>query len=365
MLLCNQAHISMYNLEVIGGLPSHVVGIAPGGIMERKFYVRRLISMARRLLIDDAVDLLPADVKAAIPARRTRQLRLLDEQNVVDADIVTAGGARPTRALKLRTQGLPDRLATTTQEIIREGFRPGQFHQSRPHLFARHKNLRGIMVCLLLAVLFLGVMLTAGIMQRPRGAELMSNTNGQVYDVQVGGELVTTWQNQTPLPPKTPIPTVVASGTYSVLGKPTITVDMINQVLAAYHSPAAGKGQALYDLGVQYGIDPIFALAFFMHESSFGTKGEAAQSLSLGNLRCIPDHKCQDNFAFFDTWEDGFKAWYELIRNLYVAQWGRVTVDQIIPKYAPSADNNNEQGYINAVDHTVDTWRSGQIIVSA
>src|SRR5690349_1489753 len=129
-------------------------------MMERKFYVRRLISMARRLLIDDAVDLLPADVKAAIPARRTRQLRLPDDQNVVDAVIVTEGGARPTRALKLRTQGLPDRLTTTTQEIIREEFRPSQFHEPGPHLFARYKNLRGIMACMLIAVLFLSVMLT-------------------------------------------------------------------------------------------------------------------------------------------------------------------------------------------------------------
>src|SRR5579859_6395386 len=67
---------------------------------------------------------------------------------------------------------------------------------------------------------------------------------------------------------------------YSVVGPPTVSAAFINRVLAAYHSPAAGKGQALYDLGVKYGIDPAFALAFFMHESSFGTSGEAAKSLS-------------------------------------------------------------------------------------
>src|SRR5690348_15742991 len=60
------------------------------------------------------------------------------------------------------------------------------------------------------------------------------------------------------------------SGT-SIYGSPTITADQINAILAAYHSPAAGTGQALYDGGVRYGIDPAFALAFFMHESTLGT----------------------------------------------------------------------------------------------
>ena len=107
------------------------------------------------------------------------------------------------------------------------------------------------------------------------------------------------------------------------MSAPTLSVDTINKILAAYNSPAAGKGQALYELGKQYGIDPAFALAFFMHESTFGTRGEATSSLSLGNLRCIPHTQCTDGYAWFPSWEAGFKAWYELIRNLYVAYWGR------------------------------------------
>ncbi len=112
-------------------------------------------------------------------------------------------------------------------------------------------------------------------------------------------------------------------------------------------------------MGVKYGIDPAFALAFFMHESSFGTQGEAQASLSLGNLRCIPNFKCQDGYAWFTTWDDGFQAWYELIRNLYVSQWGLTTVNQIIPKYAPTADNNDEAAYIASVEHAISTWRAG------
>jgi hypothetical protein len=68
---------------------------------------------------------------------------------------------------------------------------------------------------------------------------------------------------------------------YPVTGKPTITATLINRMLAAYHSPAAGYGQALYYLGVTYGIDPVYALAFFWHESRFGATGEARNTHTL------------------------------------------------------------------------------------
>ena len=126
---------------------------------------------------------------------------------------------------------------------------------------------------------------------------------------------------------------VHVSGPYSVLGKPSLSVKFINKVLAAYNSPASGKGPALYALGVKYGIDPAFALAFFFHESTFGRNGEASSTLSLGNLRCIPDAACvntsgqpcqanQSCYAAFPTWEAGFEAWYKLIHDLYIHDLG-------------------------------------------
>ena len=47
-----------------------------------------------------------------------------------------------------------------------------------------------------------------------------------------------------------------ADSDYSLPGKPSISANLINDVLAYYHSPAQGKGQALYDDGLQYNIDP-------------------------------------------------------------------------------------------------------------
>lgn len=312
-----------------------------------------------------AVSSEPAPITIPLRARATQKLpEKLLEIEVVDEpeemeepeEVVTDSAlAKITRVLQ--TGRLPE---VVEKENIswRSLQQPQVVDEYAPHPLERHRNwLNPLLISLVCIILGAGVLLAAAMMQRPDQPGFVSFLGGQVYSMQVGGNLAKTWQSNTALPPKVPIPT--QTGPYSVLGKPTITVNFINQVLANYNSPAAGKGQALYDLGVQYGIDPAFALAFFMHESSFGTAGEARSSLSLGNLRCIPNFECRDGYAWFPTWEAGFKAWYSLIRNLYVADWGLTTVDQIIPRYAPPSDNNNDSAYIASLKHSLDTWHAG------
>src|SRR5215471_14233367 len=114
---------------------------------------------------------------------------------------------------------------------------------------------------------------------------------------------------------------------YPVLGSPTVSAAFIDRVLAAYGSPAAGTGQALYDLGVEYGIDPVYALAFFLHEDSFGETGIGAANHSLGNIRCSAGYPCQYGFRYYATWQDGYQDWYSLILNGYVK--GQIT-DSIV-----------------------------------
>lgn len=149
--------------------------------------------------------------------------------------------------------------------------------------------------------------------------------------------------------------------TYNVVGAPSIEADFIERVLVYYHSPAAGKGQALYDEGLKYGIDPAYALAFFMHESTFGTRGVATVTHSLGNIRATQGYAQYDGYRLYRTWEQGFEDWYKLIAKQYVDQWGLSTVDQIIPVYAPGADHNDEAAYIQSVEHAIDTWHSGSV----
>jgi len=157
--------------------------------------------------------------------------------------------------------------------------------------------------------------------------------------------------------------TAPQAGGYTVVGSPTIQADFIDSVLKHYNSPAAGKGKVLYDYGVKYNIDPAFALAFFMQESTFGTQGIARVTHSLGNIRATNGYPNYGGYRLYHSWEEGFDDWYKLINNLYVGQWGLSTVDQIIPVYAPAADNNDESAYIQNVKNAVDTWRNGTIAV--
>lgn len=159
---------------------------------------------------------------------------------------------------------------------------------------------------------------------------------------------------------------------YTLQGPPTVSASFIEQVLANAGSPAAGTGQALYSLGVQYGIDPVYALAFFAHESTFGTSGEAPLTRSLGNERCIADRPCNARgFAVFTSWVDGFDHWYSLMLHGYIQSQinqsvGRkvcpcLTVEQIVPVYAPDSDGNDVAGYIAAIEQDVMQLRAGQV----
>jgi hypothetical protein len=153
-------------------------------------------------------------------------------------------------------------------------------------------------------------------------------------------------------------PLAVHRAGFDVQGPPTVTPALINDVLRAYGSPMAGEGQQLYDLGVKYGIDPAYCLAFFVHESAAGTRGEAVLTHNLGNIRAVPGQPSRDGYRYFDTWLQGADAWYRLISSLYVHSWGLTTVRTIIPVYAPSADSNDPAAYIQDVEQMVADWRA-------
>lgn len=151
----------------------------------------------------------------------------------------------------------------------------------------------------------------------------------------------------------------------SVVGSPTINAQQINTILCNAGSPACGTGQDLYTLGQQSNIDPAFALAVFFNESNFGKAGEAADSHSLGNLRCIPDAACVHGYAWFNSWQDGYRAFYTLVSGPVYAGSGLSTVESIIPKYAPSGDGNSPSHYINVVESAMSLWRGGSTEVPA
>ncbi len=148
--------------------------------------------------------------------------------------------------------------------------------------------------------------------------------------------------------------------TSSIVGPPTITADFIDRVLRDAHSPAVGIGNAMYRLGMQYGIDPAFPLAFFHHESTYGKAGWAVTNHSIGNIRCTAGYACNGGYRFYSTWEAGVADWYLLISTVYLPQ-GLNTIEKIIPVYAPSADNNNEAAYIGSVLSDMAAFRRGEV----
>jgi flagellum-specific peptidoglycan hydrolase FlgJ len=154
-----------------------------------------------------------------------------------------------------------------------------------------------------------------------------------------------------------PVPAADAAAPYQVDTAPSITVERIEAVLQQYGSPAVGTGQAFYDLGVKYGINPAVALAFFIHESSCGTKGVARFTKSIGNIRTTPGYRDYQGYRAYDSWEQGIEDYYKLIRDLYIDGWGLHTLAQILPRYAPPADNNDTGAYIQNVQKLMDSWR--------
>jgi hypothetical protein len=153
-----------------------------------------------------------------------------------------------------------------------------------------------------------------------------------------------------------PAPAAASSGQYLLTSPPSISVRQIEAVLQQYGSPAVGLGQTLFDLGVKYGIDPAYALAFFVHESGCGTKGVARFTKSLGNIRWTEGYDSFDGYRSYPTWQTGMEDWYKLVTDLYINGWNLRTVDAIVPVYAPAGDGNSPPDYAASVKWMVDNW---------
>lgn len=156
-------------------------------------------------------------------------------------------------------------------------------------------------------------------------------------------------------------------GETSIVGAPSLTIEEIDAILAAYGSPAAGNGRDFYNLGVDYGIDPAYAVAFFIHESSAGTasgwagiKPDGSTTHNVGNIICAGYATCFNRFRDYSSWSEGIEDWYKLIAVEYIEGRGAYTVEQIIPIYAPSFENN-VPGYIQSVNSLVQGWRAGNL----
>jgi hypothetical protein len=129
-------------------------------------------------------------------------------------------------------------------------------------------------------------------------------------------------------------------GDMSVLGPGALSPEDIDRTLCTAHSPACGTGQAMYQDAHQFNISAAYALATFHEESSYGLAGVARATRGLGNIRCSAGYQCVDGFRAYATYAAGYADFFSLIRTLYIDTWHLTTVRQIIPRYAPSNENN-------------------------
>ena len=142
---------------------------------------------------------------------------------------------------------------------------------------------------------------------------------------------------------------------------PRISPAQFTRVLERFGSPCAPIAAECYTIITSQGLDPAVALAFFAHESTFGTRGVAVETLNWGNVRkAVKTERTTGmhprNFAIFRSWQDGLLDWCERINQRYIDERGLDTVEKAISVYAPSSDGNNETAYINHVTRLVADW---------
>lgn len=165
---------------------------------------------------------------------------------------------------------------------------------------------------------------------------------------------------------------VSGATTHSIVGKSSLSASFIDQVLGSAGSPARGLGAQFVKLSEKTSIDAAYVLAIFHHESGYGLTGEARASRSPGNMRCLDLAHYGDTgtwcqceqpgncYAWFPSWYAGLVATFRLLAGPLYAAGGRTTIEQVIKRWAPAGDHNDDTAYIHAVLQDVSTWRAAQ-----
>lgn len=146
---------------------------------------------------------------------------------------------------------------------------------------------------------------------------------------------------------------------------PRITLPAFATLLAERGNPgvvAERHPEAYYDKIVEFGVDPLFILAMFWHESQFGRFGVARVTHSWGNTRnptfgAKPVGEApgaSGSFPIFRDWLDGCVS---TVARLVATDWvyhDREPIREIFEHpsgkvWAPAGDFNNPSGYLRAV----------------
>ncbi len=153
----------------------------------------------------------------------------------------------------------------------------------------------------------------------------------------------------------------------AIMHAPSVSVAAIRATLRAVGSPVLDATYAdrkdaaeyIWDSGRVLGVDPAVVMSIFRHESLFGTRGMARQTLSVGNIRPLAGQPQLDGYRLYASWQQGIDDCYRLLRS-YVRD-GATTMPQAIPVWAPPTDNNDDGAYISSVMATMrDLWQASE-----
>jgi hypothetical protein len=153
---------------------------------------------------------------------------------------------------------------------------------------------------------------------------------------------------------------------------PRITSERFEAILCEARSPAAHEARACWQAVASEGVDPLFALAIFRHESRFGTAGIVPEHdlknpgatrtsrTGVGEAVSVPG---RGQFWRYPSWADGFR---DLARRLVdpgftYRQRKAWSIAEIVPIWAPASDGNNPSTYIDAVVQFMNQYAEPEI----
>lgn len=210
------------------------------------------------------------------------------------------------------------------------------------------------------------------------------------------------------LPPPTPVkwPPTASSYASTVGGRydlraGSISAEKIDEVISRYKwrgilpggypgnenpqpNKLSGKGAFFVEMGQKYKINPAYALAFAIKETSLGTTGfhvynalEGKWGYNLYGItgggwladKCIAGYN--GRFCGYRNWEDSIEEYFALLAEGYVGGQLSVakqdgtgkgqlacpctTIDRILPWYAPYFENDTDL-YIQQIKNWIDEW---------
>jgi N-acetylmuramoyl-L-alanine amidase len=143
-------------------------------------------------------------------------------------------------------------------------------------------------------------------------------------------------------------------------------------------SPARFEATTAYNAIIAEGVDPAFILSLFRRESQYATDPKSivvkyktfspgnTRSSTIGTMPLVSTDR--GIFVKYDSWETGFRdmAHRLVAKDFVYAQEGRVTISQIIERWAPKGDQDNDpDGYINAVISLMNSWTGSSTEVTS